>query len=296
MEGAHRHSLRGTLPHQVLQALLQLLSGPAGEGHHGDLLRLHAAIQQVSHPGGEGACLSRAGARHHRHPAGLGLHRLALGIVQAGLGHGRGLLFPRRRRLLHGPFLGPGSAGHGNGAKQAHLAVESLHFLRCEQPHLAVDSVVARLPDHFPGPQAADRLPHRRARGGADGLNGHLPQDGELRPQGCEQLLIEGLGALAGLRASGGVGDDLWQGDQALKGVGMGAGHAGQAVRQLLHPVLHPDGQPLAAHRAPVPQGSALPRRQPHAAAAVAIQMVFALLREELHRAHQALAGVQGVL
>ena len=76
----------------------------------------------------------------------------------------------------------------------------------------------------------------------------------------------------------------------------MGAGHAGQAVRQLLHPVLHPDGQPLAAHGAPVPQGSALPRRQPHAAAAVAIQMVFALLREELHRAHKAFAGVQGVL
>ncbi len=126
-------------------------------------------------------------------------------------------------------------------------------------------------------------------------LYGDVPQDSEFRPQRLQQALILFQGLFPGGGAAGGGRQDLRQG-ASLKGLGALRPEARRAVGQLLHPVLHPDGQLFfAADRTQAAPAPPSRRRQAHTAVPVSVQMVFALLREELHRAQKALTGAEGV-
>ena len=90
-------------------------------------------------------------------------------------------------------------------------------------------------------------------------------------------------------------GEDLGERDEALHGPrGRGRGGLPGPVRKVLDAVHHPDGERLAAHRTPAVVPARLVRRESDLAAPVTVQVVLALLREELERAPVPLARLQG--
>src|SRR5262249_61988072 len=60
-----------------------------------------------------------------------------------------------------------------------------------------------------------------------------------------------------------------------------------------LAPMLDPDRPRLAAHRASAAGRERLARREPHVALAMAVEMILALLGEELDRARIPVAGLE---
>ena len=108
-------------------------------------------------------------------------------------------------------------------------------------------------------------------------------------------MFIQGHGRLAGGGGAGGGGEDLRQRGQALKGLRPLRPKACGPVRQLLHPVLHADGQLFPAHGADAAKSRRLRRGQAHSAVPVAVQVVLPLLREELDGAGKPRSGADGL-
>ena len=294
VEGADGHGRHRPLAAQTLfQPGAHLCRRLIGESDGGNLSGADAPfLHQPGDPGHQGAGLAGAGARRHsgyRRGGGDGLQ--LRGIQRLRLGSSRGRF--RRQNALQLP-AGLGFAHRQVQAKQRDLPAEPGDLTGGQQGDDAVLPVKARPALHLPGPQAADALRHAGAGRVGDILHRHLPQDGELRPQGMEHLLVQRLGILPSGGDSGGGGDHLRQGRQTLKGFGTHGTKPCRTVRQGLHPVLHADGQLLPANGADAAQRRRLRRGQADAAVPVAIQVVLALLGEELHRALESLSGADG--
>ena len=92
------------------------------------------------------------------------------------------------------------------------------------------------------------------------------------------------------------LGQHLGQRDEAAARTGRGGwGFFCLAVGQVFNPVHDADGQSLAAHRTATPVLTGLGRREADIAAAVTVEVVFALFGEELQRTPIAVARFQGV-
>ena len=73
------------LGQQQLQPLLHLAGRLVGEGHRQQGAGIHAVVaDQVGDAVGEGPGLAAAGTGHHQQRTGVVIHRLALGVIQAG--------------------------------------------------------------------------------------------------------------------------------------------------------------------------------------------------------------------
>ncbi len=292
VEGADVEPGGGPLaPQPGLQAGAQLPGGLIGEGDGGDLPGQHPLLpDEPGHPVRQGFGLARP------RPGGDGHHRLR--------GRDRRLLLRVPLRRSGGlPFFGGGGAEEplfrapfdgGLGLEQGDLAAQPSDLPRGEQGDDPVLPVKPGPPLHLTGPQAADPLGHAGPGSPLDIGGRGLPEDVELRPQPGEHVLVQRQRPLGGGGRAGGGGDDLRQGGQALKGLGPLGPEARRAVRQGLHPVLHADGQLFAAHGAPAVPLLGLGGGEAHAAAPVAVQVVLALLREELNRAQKPRPGADG--
>ena len=296
MEGADGHAAHRPLSAQTgLQPLAHLCRGLVGEGDGGDLAGADALfLHQPRDAGNQRLGLAGARSGDDRRHGGLGGDRRPLLRVQRlPGGGGRGILL-RGSGFFQLPF-GGGFLGGRLGAEQGDLSAEPLDLRRGQQGDDAVLAVKAGTALHLSCPEPPDTLRHA---GACDPLNifrRYLPEDGKLRPQLPQHGLIQGLGLFARGGAAGGSGDDLRQRGQVLKGLGALRPEARRTVRQFLHPMLHADGQLLSAHGAQAVPLRRLHRRQADAALPVAVQMVLALLREELHGAQKALSGADGL-
>ena len=292
VEGADGHGA-GRPPAQTpLQPRPQLPCRPVGEGHGGELRGLGPPLlHQPGHPLHQGVGLARAGSGEHRHRGLLRRGGGALGPVQSP-GGGRPLL-PAPCGFRHPAPGGLGRLG-GLHPEEAHLPLEVLPLGGAEQLDHTVGPVVPRAAHHLASPQPADALRHAGPGRGPDVLQRHLPENGELRPQSRQHGLVLGAHLLACGRAPLRGGDHLRQRHQALKGPGIRADIALRPVRQLLHPVEHAGGQPLAAHRTHPSGGLRLHRGEAHPTVPVAVKVVLALLGEKLNGTVKALPGLDG--
>ena len=199
VEGADGHGGRRPLAAQMLfQPGPHLRGRLVGEGDGGDLPGADAPLlHQPGDPGRQRFRLAGAGAcRYHSHRGGGG-DRLQLAGVQ--------LLRPggvRSRLRCRGGLLqlpaGLCFSRRQVQAEQGDLPAEPGDLAGGQQGDDAVLPVKARPPLHLPGAQAANALRHAGAGGPGDVFDGHLPQDGELRPQLPEHLLVQGIGGLSG--------------------------------------------------------------------------------------------------
>ena len=287
----------GHAPHRALAAqpllkpLTHLGGGLIRERDRGDLVRLDPArFDQVRDARDQGFGFSCARPRDNRDRRLCRFHRgLLRGVEHVSRRGGRFRL--RRgsgfceRMLLSRLFGGRGCA------EQRKLAAELLNLRRGEQGDRAVFAVKARAALHLARAQAADALGHARPGDRPNIRNGRFAQDGELVPQLGEHFFIQ-LGRLfrRGRRTGGGC-NRLRQGREALERLSIFWAEAHRPVGQLLHTVLHADGQLFAAYRAQAAARGGLGRGQAHAAVPVAVQMVLALLGEKLDRTQKALAG-----
>ena len=297
VEGAHRQATQGPLtPQYMLQPLPELLRRPVGEGDRRNVPGAHPAVlNQMGDTVSQCAGLSGARSGGHRHRPSICLHGGPLGLIEPGSG-GCVPLQPLPRRLFHrqGLALLHLLFGGSSSAEQAHLPAEGLPLGVGQQADFAVHPVVARRPLHLPAAQAADALGHAGPGGMLNVLHRRVPQDVELGTQPGDHVPIEG-GVLFALRAaSQRGGDNLRQGHQALEVLRPLGAEALRPIGQLLHPVEHPHGQLLPAHRAPPSCRHRLYRRQALAAGPVAVQVVLPLFGEKLQGTQQALAGAQG--
>ena len=286
MEGSDGDPFRGTLSQRGLQPSAQLFRSTVGESDGGNLTRTYPPLlHQPENPFDEGACFAGAGARRHRHRPFLRRHRGALLLVER-----KGLRrlprhLPAGRGLLGRLFRG-GAALRRRFPEQAHLPVESLPLPRGNQPDFPVFPVEAGAALDLPGPQPPDSLPHAGTGSRADVLKRRLPQDGKLRPERPQHPFILG----PGLHPRGGNavrgGDDLLQRHKALKSGRAWPDIALFAVGQLLDPVQHPDRNLSAADRAAPSRLGRFGGRHAPAAGAVAVHVVFSLLREKFEGPH----------
>ncbi len=171
-------------------------------------------------------------------------------------------------------------------------------FALLEQPDHAVLAVVAGLADHLAGAQARDRLGEQRGRGARNILDRHRLQDRQFRSERRDQAVVAARDRLARRPAGVDLGQHFGERHQAFDLAGGGRRHGLRfaAVGQHLDPVQHADRHRLAAHRAAPAIGERLARGEPRVAFAVAIEVIFAFLGEELHRARVAGPGLQRVL
>ena len=163
-----------------------------------------------------------------------------------------------------------------------------------EQANRAVHAVVARLPDDLLPAQPRDRLGDERRRRRRDVFERERVEQRKLRPEPAEETLVVLRDPLA-LRADlVDLGEDLGQRDQALHGAG-GRGRGGllAPVGQVLDAVHDPDRQRLAAHRTQSVVPAGLAGRQADVAVAMPVEVVLALLGEELQRASVPLPRLQ---
>ena len=292
VEGADGHAPHRALAAQpLLKPLTHLGGGLIRERDRGDLVRLDPArFDQVRDARDQGFGFASARPGDDRNRGLLRRHGSLLRGVERITRWGGSLRFGRGgcfcERMLLGRFWG------GCGcAKQRKLAAELLNLRRGEQGDRAVFAVKARAALHLARAQAADALGHARPGDRPNIRNGRFAQDGELVPQLGEHFFIQ-LGCLfrRGRRTGGGC-NRLRQGRKALERLSIFWAEAFGPVGQLLHAVLHADGQLFAAHRTYTAARGGLDRGQAYAAVPVAVQMVLALLGEKLDRAEKALPG-----
>ena len=185
-------------------------------------------------------------------------------------------LFPGARRLEEGRHRSP-----------------PLELAGLEQADRAVLAVVPRLAVHPPGAQSLDRFADQAAAGAAQVFDRQAFEDRELRPEARGELADLAAHRLRLDPDAFDLGDDLGQRHQAAECRSLGRAGTVGAVGEELDPVHHPDGQRLAALRAAAVAAAGLGGRQAHAAGAVAVEVVLALLGEELHRTAVAVAGLE---
>jgi hypothetical protein len=148
----------------------------------------------------------------------------------------------------------------------------------------------------IPYTQPGDRLRHDRRRAGRQVVERHVAEDGQLRPESLHHG-----GDLGGHRLGLGadtrdLAEDLRQLHERQE-----PGHtvrpvAFRAVGERVDPVLHADRRRLAADRALPARFPGLFRRHPDVTGAVTVEVVLALLREELDRAAEAVAAAQRLI
>ena len=298
------------------QALGQFARSAAGEGDHGQGFGRCALGQQALHAAQQGVGLARARPGQHQRGAGTGAHGGLLGRVQAacraglgdgpdvglscGLGCGLGVACGVRLGVGLGLGLG-GASARGAGRHQppavAHLGA-LLGREHGDDPELAVKAGLAQ---HLARAHALHGLGQHR-RGPADVRQGRVAQDEQLRAQGGDEAEVF-LGDLLGARAHvEHLGEHLTQGDERIKAGLARRLHGLGPVGQGQHPVQHAQGGGPAADRAQAPVGHGLAGLHGPVALAVPVQVVLALLREELHRAqkfavarHSGLVRAQGL-
>ena len=175
---------------------------------------------------------------------------------------------------------------------------EAGELVLLEQADDAVFAVVARLADHLSGAQARDRLGEQRGARAGDVLDRHRLQDGQLGTELGDRLIVAARHRARCRAAGGELGENLRQRHQVAYRAG---GRRRQrlrlaAVGEHLDAMFDPDRQRLAADGATAAMGERFLGRQPHLAFAMAVEVVFALVGEELDRADIAAAGLQRVL
>ena len=192
------------------------------------------------------------------------------------------------------PGAGGGREGEGEGrgpSRRAGPEQRRHHrppadLVRLEQADHPVLAVVPRVPPDVAGPQPGERLARAARRRPAP------PPPGAGAP-GCRSPVPDGRRAARRLSPRPGLGadaldlrEDLRQRHQAAeRRRPRRPAPRPRPVGELLHPVHHPHRQRLAAGRAAPLQAAGLRGLQPHAAGAVAVQVVLPLLGEELDRA-----------
>src|SRR5215211_6476788 len=169
------------------------------------------------------------------------------------------------------------------------LNIEYLQLLYADGPVLAVE---ARVAHHRAATYLADRFRHRREAGLVDGLKRQALQYGQLRAEQLHHGVDGSPHRLAGGADPGDPGDELIQGEQVAPAGRPGRTHARRAVRQVLHSLQHPHGQPLAADGAAHVRPPRLGRLEADAAAPMPAQVVAALLGKELDRPLKPVAGL----
>ena len=188
--------------------------------------------------------------------------------------------------------VGEGFSRHRRIEQQA-AGGEPLEFARLEQSDHAILAVVPGLADHLAGAQPADRLGEQRRAGAHDVFGRDALQDGQLRAEPRERLVVVALDRAARRSASGDLGKHLGERHQVRHRAGGRRRDGLAAVGERLDPMQHADSRGLAAHRAAAAMRDGLGRREPRVAFAVAVEVVLALLGEELDGADIALPGLQ---
>ena len=166
-------------------------------------------------------------------------------------------------------------------------------LVRFEQPDRPVHAVVPGLAAHLAAAQPGDRLRDHRRRARRQVVERHVAEDGQLRAEPLDHgadLGGDGLGLGPDTRD---LAEDLRQLHERGEARGALRPVPVRPVGERVDPVLHADRRPLAASRALAARGARLLRRHPDVAGAVAVEVVLALLGEELDGAAEAVAGAQ---
>ena len=150
-----------------------------------------------------------------------------------------------------------------------------------EQADRAVHAVVTGVSNHLLFPQAGHRLGDEGRRGGSDVFQRNGVEKRQLRSEPAQEAFVVPGDGLA-LRADPvDLGQDLGQGNQTPhRAGGLGRRDPLPTVRQILDPVHDPDGQRLAADRAPAPVLPRLAGREADVAVAGGRPDGTCLLRE----------------
>ena len=178
-------------------------------------------------------------------------------------------------------------------------AGQPLELVVLEQADDAVFAVIAGVADDVAAAQPGDRLGEQRRAGTRDVLDRHRLQDRKLRAEPGDQpgrscarppcdAGAAGRRARTGSRAAA-------PGSTTAPAVGGGATCASLRSASISTRCSTPivSGWPQTGQRPPC--GERLLRREPHVAFAVAVEMILALLGEELDRADVAVAGLERV-
>ena len=235
---------------------------------------------------GEGFPGARPGDDEQR--CGRIVHRMLLLLAQSpwvlGVDGRRGGLC-RRRRGLHTRFL---RRLRRHAGEERDLPEHLGAFLLAEDGDHAVFAIISWQRVHRAGAHFGNGPREEFAAGGADLRRLRLAQQVEFRPNLRQQLLVALLHALAGGGTLLQLGEDFREREEVLIGEGTGRRLAVRAIRQLRHPVIHAQRQQPAAYRAAAIVRLALRGQAVEIALPVAVDMVFAFLREELQRAQEA--------
>jgi hypothetical protein len=174
--------------------------------------------------------------------------------------------------------------------KQAELrSARARHGSRPEHANHPVLAVIAGFRNHLTAAHPANALRQPLAARGGNLGQRRSAQDGQLRPDAREQLRILRRHLFGARAYAVHLGQDLRQGDEAVKRRDPARPLPHRPVGQRLHPVQHADGD-LAAYRADAAVGQRDRRFPRDAALAVPVQVILALFGEELDRAAE-LAG-----
>ena len=291
-----------------------------GKGHCRNLLRGDLSLRQkIIQPGCQGSGLSRTRPGNHRHTASRLFHGLPLAFIEKRL---CALILPSLLRLFchfrsHGffrhrsialrfypHFPAPGCLAISFRAfvffrllcrKEAHLSLQAVSFLLGQQPDLPILPVKTGFPLHLAHAQTPDALCHQGTCGFPDILNRNFPQNDKFRSQRPCHLFIFFRRLLPRRRNSHGSADYLHKRHQTLEGPPFWQDKSLLPVRKLLHPVHHPDGYFLSAHRASVSIPGSLPGTDAQAAFPVPVKMIFPLLRKKLNGTCQSLSQLYGI-
>ena len=301
------HAQLRCLPAQLGEAI-------AVEGGHPHPLGTGHALQPRAHLGrrlvGEGD--HRAGPVRHR---GQPLYPADQGVGLAGAGSG--LDEDARGRAGNRPLLlgverplhrRDGHRRPGAGQADALSFAGGLRRLRdrCEQLPLAAQggalafgehpdhsefAVIAGVADHPVGAQPLDRLGHQGEAARPDLLHRGVEEQAELGAEGVDQAHVAIRGLAARRPAAEQFSGDLQERDEAVHRRRTGRVHGLRPVGQFHHPVEHADGQRPAAVRAEAAVFAGPGRLQADAALAMAVAVVLALFRVELHRGREPLVA-----
>ena len=217
----------------------------------------------------------------------------------AAAGRRRGQPPPRRRppprspppASRPAPRLAPGPARARRPGQVEQRRAGQL--VRVEQPDRPVHAVVPGLAAHLAAAQPGDRLRDDRRRARRQVVERHVAEDGQFRPEPLDHgadLGGDGLGLRADARD---LAEDLRQRHERRETRGAVRPVPVRPVGERVDPVLHADRRLLPASRALAAGRAGLLRRHPDVAGAVAVEVVLALLGEELDGAAEAVAGAQ---
>jgi hypothetical protein len=309
MERVNRHGVRAG-GEQASQPVAQLGRGAPREGDGQACSGGNVSPgDDVREPMRKGSGLSRAraGDDQERPADGFGGGAL-VGVERAQDAGGCGALRRPARHLralggrrAHARLLGhcrrraPLPALQARRIEQQPARGQPLELAILEQADDAVFAVIPRFADHVAGPQSRDRLGEQRGLRARDLLDGRGPENPQLGAERPDQPVVAARDGLAGSAARENLGEhlgerheiyDLARGRRRLR---LGA------VGERLDPVQHADRRRLAAHRTAPAVGARLRGQEPRAAFAVAVEVIFALLREELDRADVARSRPQRV-